>query len=179
MKTRTAIALATLLSIQGCGQEERAETPAPAAPAQPAQPAQPAPPAQPGAAQPGAQPAQPGEAAQPAAEPAAEPAAATASAQEGQQLYVTYCASCHGPRGEGDGPAGMALEPKPAKHSNGEYMNALSNEHIFKVIKEGGPAVGKSPLMAPWGGTLNDEQIWDLVAFTRSLAQPPYEGSVP
>jgi mono/diheme cytochrome c family protein len=58
-------------------------------------------------------------------------------------------------------------------------MNALSNEHLFKVIKEGGPAVGKSPLMAPWGGTLSDEQIWDVVAFVRSLAQPPYEGSVP
>jgi mono/diheme cytochrome c family protein len=58
-------------------------------------------------------------------------------------------------------------------------MNALSNEHLFKVIKEGGQAVGKSPLMAPWGGTLTDAQIWDVVAFVRSLAKPPYPGSVP
>ena len=43
------------------------------------------------------------------------------------------------------------------------------------MISEGGAAVGKSPLMAPWGGTLNDEQIEDVVAFIRSLADPPYQ----
>jgi mono/diheme cytochrome c family protein len=53
-------------------------------------------------------------------------------------------------------------------------MNALSDEYLFRVIKEGGPAVGKSPLMAPWGGVLRDDQIRDVVAFLRSLADPPY-----
>jgi mono/diheme cytochrome c family protein len=66
------------------------------------------------------------------------------------------------------------LDPKPARHTDGSYMNALSDEHLFRVIKEGGAAVGKSPLMAPWGGTLSDAQVHDLVAFTRSLADPPY-----
>jgi mono/diheme cytochrome c family protein len=119
----------------------------------------------------GAQPAEPA--------PAVAPAAVAPDAKRGEQLYATYCASCHGPRGAGDGPAGAALEPKPAKHSDGAYMNALTNQHLFKVVKEGGPAVGKSPLMAPWGGTLSDAQIWDVVAFVRSLAEPPYTGSVP
>ena len=98
---------------------------------------------------------------------------------KGEPLYAKNCASCHGPRGGGDGPVGQALVPKPAKHHDGVYMNSLSNEHIFKVIKEGGPAVGKSPLMAPWGGVLTDDQIWDLVAFVRSLAEPPYTGPKP
>ena len=49
-------------------------------------------------------------------------------------------------------------------------MNELSDEHLFKVIKEGGASVGKSPLMAPWGGTLTDDQIRDVVAFVRSIA---------
>ena len=73
------------------------------------------------------------------------------------------CASCHGPRGAGDGPAGQNLEPRPARHDDGAYMNALSNQHLFRVIKEGGAALGKSPLMAPWGGALSDAQIWDVV----------------
>jgi mono/diheme cytochrome c family protein len=30
--------------------------------------------------------------------------------------------------------------------------------------------VGKSPLMAPWGGTLSDAQIRDVVAFVRTLS---------
>ena len=56
-------------------------------------------------------------------------------------------------------------------------MNALSNEHLFKVVKYGGASVGKSALMAPWGGTLDDDQIRDVMAFVRSLAVPPYPGS--
>ena len=37
-------------------------------------------------------------------------------------------------------------------------------------------AVGKSPLMTPWGSLLDEKQIRDVVAFTRSLADPPYTG---
>jgi len=111
--------------------------------------------------------------------PAAPAAAAPPDAAKGATLYAANCASCHGPRGDGDGPVAAALVPKPAKHHDGAYMNALSNEHLFKVIKEGGPSVGKSPLMAPWGGMLSDLQIWDVVAFVRSLAEPPYSGKVP
>jgi hypothetical protein len=54
-------------------------------------------------------------------------------------------------------------------------MNQLSNDHIRKVIKEGGASVGKSPIMPPQAD-LSDEQIDNLVAFVRSLASPPYEG---
>jgi len=100
-------------------------------------------------------------------------------AANGEAQYQIYCASCHGARGAGDGPVGQNLEPKPVRHDDGAYMNALDNAHLFKVIDEGGPAVGKSPLMAPWGGSLSEEQIWDVIAFVRSLAKPPYEGSVP
>jgi mono/diheme cytochrome c family protein len=161
-----AIALAVSVA---CGGSE--ETSAPTAPAEPTAPSAEAP--APAESEPAA--AEPTETADtPAAEPAASPDVA-----EGKQLYATYCASCHGAGGEGDGPVAAGLDPKPAKHTNGEYMNALSNEHLFKVTKEGGPAVGKSPLMAPWGGTLSDAQIWDVVAFMRSLAEPAFEGSVP
>jgi mono/diheme cytochrome c family protein len=116
----------------------------------------------------------------PAPTPAPAPAAAAKpDAKVGEALYVTNCASCHGPRGAGDGPAGLALVPKPARHDDGAYMNALSNAHLFKVIQQGGPAVGKSPLMAPWGGVLSEAQIWDVVAYVRTLANPPYTGTVP
>jgi mono/diheme cytochrome c family protein len=106
-------------------------------------------------------------------------AAAAADPARGRALYQSYCASCHGPEGDADGPAGQALDPRPARHSDGATMNALSNEHLVRVIRDGGPAVGKSPLMAPWGGTLTDAQIRDVVAFVRSLAQPPYTGPAP
>lgn len=76
--------------------------------------------------------------------------------------YQTVCASCHGPEGGGDGPAGAALKPKPADFSAAEFWAQRDRAHIVKVIKEGGPAVGKSPLMAPFGAQFSDAQIEKL-----------------
>ena len=39
--------------------------------------------------------------------------------------------------------------------------------------------MGKSPLMAPWGGSLSDAQIRDVVAYVRTLAEPEYPGPMP
>jgi mono/diheme cytochrome c family protein len=152
------LGLALAVASLSCGGEERAA---------------------PGVAQPRAADLAPAEAS-PAGAAAEDPGAPvgtiSADPARGRALYATYCASCHGPGGDGDGPVAAGLDPKPAKHSDGRYMNALSDAHLFRVIQEGGPAVGKSPLMAPWGGTLGDQQIHDLVAFVRSLADPPYPG---
>ena len=92
----------------------------------------------------------------------------------GATKYAQLCASCHGAGGAGDGPAAAALNPQPASHADGAYMNALSNEHVYTVIKDGGIAVGKSASMAPWGSSLSEQELWDVVAFVRSLAVPAY-----
>jgi len=76
--------------------------------------------------------------------------------------------------GEGDGPVAQGLDPKPARHSDGSYMNALSHDDLLQVIKFGGQSVGKSALMAPWGSALSDQQIENVIAFIRTLADPPY-----
>ena len=89
----------------------------------------------------------------------------------GASYYATYCAACHGLRGDGDGPLAEMLEPRPARHSDATFMNARSDAYLFRLLKYGGPAVGKSTLMAVWGRTLSDQQIRDLVAYLRSLAE--------
>ncbi|HXK26511.1 MAG TPA: cytochrome c [Myxococcota bacterium] len=94
---------------------------------------------------------------------------------KGAPQYAALCASCHGPKGCGDGPLAATLNPKPAKHCDGNVMNPLTDAFLFKTIKEGGASVGKSPMMAPWGGTLSDAQIVDVVAYVRTLADPPYK----
>ena len=42
-----------------------------------------------------------------------EHAAGIASIEDGRQLFATYCASCHGASGHGDGPVGAALHVRP------------------------------------------------------------------
>jgi mono/diheme cytochrome c family protein len=92
-----------------------------------------------------------------------------ADAEEGKKLYGQFCASCHGQSGKGDGPAAAALNPKPRNHTDKEYMSQMSDDEMLKVIKNGGASVGKSPLMPPWGASLKDEQIQDVIAYIRSL----------
>ena len=86
------------------------------------------------------------------------------------KAFTTVCATCHGPGGKGDGPAGAALDPKPASFADAEFWtDDRTDEHLAKVIKEGGASVGKSPLMAPWGAQYDDEQIKKLVAHVKSF----------
>jgi mono/diheme cytochrome c family protein len=95
---------------------------------------------------------------------------------EGRKLYASYCASCHGDKGKGDGVAAKSLPAKPADHTNGAVMNQLNDKFLTDLITKGGGAVGKSSFMPAWGGSLNEKQIRDLVVFIRSLAVPPFKG---
>lgn len=91
--------------------------------------------------------------------------------EAGKNAYTVFCASCHGNTGKGDGPAAAALPTKPRSLADSTYMNTLTDQHLFKVIKEGGASVGKSPLMPAFGGQLDDRQIRNVVAHVRTLSK--------
>jgi mono/diheme cytochrome c family protein len=93
---------------------------------------------------------------------------------EGRKMYASFCVSCHGEMGKGDGVAANSLPVKPQDHTNGAVMNQLSDQALVDVISKGGGAVGKSTFMPAWGSSLNDRQVRDIVAYIRSLAVPPY-----
>jgi mono/diheme cytochrome c family protein len=94
---------------------------------------------------------------------------------EGKKYYVTYCSGCHGESGKGDGPAAVSLPVKPTNHTDGTVMNQLPDKFLFEIISKGGSAVGKSPFMPAWGSQLRDKQVQDVIAYVRSLANPPYK----
>jgi len=95
--------------------------------------------------------------------------ALAADAAEGAKSFATFCSTCHGEKGAGDGVAAAGLDPKPANFATAEFWKGKDDAYLTKVIKEGGAAVGKSPLMAPWGGVLDDAKIADVVAFMNTL----------
>ena len=101
------------------------------------------------------------------------------NAAEGRKLYADYCSTCHGDKGKGDGPAAAALPVKPADHTNGAVMNQFSDEFLTTIIAKGGTAVGKSSFMPSWGGALDQREIRDIVAYVRSIANPPYKPITP
>ena len=100
---------------------------------------------------------------------APDPAADPASVALGKKHYEGICFTCHGALGDGKGPAGMALKPSPGDFTDPAFWQTRNRAHIMKSIKLGGPAVGKSPLMAPFGGQFNDDQIGQLADYVMSF----------
>ena len=90
---------------------------------------------------------------------------------KGKVTYGTYCVSCHGASGKGDGPAAATLNPKPRDLTDKAHMAKHKDDYLFEIIKKGGVAVGKSAVMPPWGTALKDEDIWSVVAYIRSLVK--------
>ena len=112
------------------------------------------------------------------ARPAGEPPAAAPPAPEerlaspeavvaGHALFLRYCAPCHGAGGHGDGPRAARLSKAPAD------LAALPEAHrdpgrLFAVLHDG----VRGSDMPSWQA-LEEEQLWDLVAYVRALAAGP------
>ena len=92
-------------------------------------------------------------------------------AKAGKAKYDNLCVGCHGATGKGDGAAAAALNPKPGDFTNCKEMGKLSDDFLYKSIKEGGQAVKKSPVMPPWGSSLNDQEVWNTVAYVKSFCK--------
>lgn len=94
-----------------------------------------------------------------------------AAEKEAQDIFKNRCTMCHGASGKGDGPAGVALNPKPRNWTDAAWEKATPDEEITKAIVGGGQAVGKSVLMPANPDLANKpEVVKALVKIVRSFA---------
>ena len=55
-----------------------------------------------------------------------------------KKLYEGTCQACHGPQGKGDGPAGMALNPKARNFADtASYKQGATAEAIAMTLEKG------------------------------------------
>ncbi len=81
---------------------------------------------------------------------------------EGASIYKAKCAMCHGPDGSGNTPMGKKMQLRDLR--SGEVQKGTDSQLAETVAK------GKKG-MPPYGKSLKEAQIKELVAYLRGLAK--------
>jgi mono/diheme cytochrome c family protein len=95
-----------------------------------------------------------------------------ANLERGKKIYNTYCITCHGERGLGDGPI---VNPYPIPKSlQSESMLKWKDGHLFHVITKG------QGVMPAYAQQIQAEDRWAVIHYVRALqrAENPTEDDV-
>ena len=98
--------------------------------------------------------------------------AMAADAAKGKELFTQRCATCHGDKGAGDGPAAAAFpaDSRPRNLATGQMKFATDEAKFKELMQKGGGGVGLSMLMPPQPD-LAGADLDSLYAFVKSLHQ--------
>ncbi len=94
----------------------------------------------------------------------AAPASSKALLDKGKASFATNCAACHGDKGHGDGPAAVALNPKPRNYSVDPFKQGDKVEDVFKTLGTGVPNTAMVSF-----GHLPEEERWALAYWVLEL----------
>ena len=95
---------------------------------------------------------------------------------QGRQLSEMYCARCHDSESSAERVSNHDnLVAQAHAFSDGAFLNKMSDADLASIIQHGGPALGKSAEMPPYGHTLKRAEIDSLAAYIRAVADPPYQ----
>lgn len=94
---------------------------------------------------------------------------------QGKRIFYTQCVWCHADATPA-GPSNRSnLNPMPALMNDGTVMNKESDDYLQNIITLGGSALSRSAMMPPYGQVLTQHEIQQVIAYTRTIAQPPYQ----
>ena len=86
------------------------------------------------------------------------------AAKDGKNLFQTYCVTCHGDEGKGNGPSSAGLNPKPADLASKQVQKQPDGALFWKIT------TGNPPMLS-WKYTLSKKQRWEVVDYIRELAK--------
>jgi mono/diheme cytochrome c family protein len=87
-----------------------------------------------------------------------------------------YCARCHDSESSAERVSNHDnLVAQAHAFSDGAFLNKMSDADLASIIQHGGPALGKSAEMPPYGHTLKRAEIDSLTSYIRAVADPPYQ----
>jgi len=83
----------------------------------------------------------------------------------GAALFAAECARCHS---HDVSERGSRLFRGYPRLDCAEWLATVDDGYLFRIIAEGGEALGRDPLMKPFAEQLSHQEISDLVAFVRA-----------
>ncbi len=96
--------------------------------------------------------------------------------EKGKILYDQWCASCHGEKGDGRGPAADFVWPKPRDFTKGTYKFKSTgsgeppvDSDIIRTIREGNPGTS----MPAWK-RFSDDEVKALVAYIKQFSSDTF-----
>lgn len=90
---------------------------------------------------------------------------AAGDAQHGASAYATFCASCHGPKGEGTDKASAIVD--------NSYLALVSNQQLRSIVIAGWPSLGAPDFRSNVPGhAMSAQEISDVVAWLVSQRAP-------
>jgi mono/diheme cytochrome c family protein len=87
----------------------------------------------------------------------------------GRVIFSTVCARCHGIDGKGEGQ--MKFTPPVADLTSAAVQQKL-DARLFKSVHDGRPDTA----MGAWREALSDDEIWDALAYVRTLTPEGVDG---
>jgi mono/diheme cytochrome c family protein len=106
----------------------------------------------------------PGDGSQPQGWPTWE----AAGLQEGKEIYVNYCLTCHGCAGNGLGSYAGMLAVTPADFKQ-EPFRSMPEDQWFWHVSEGIPGT----VMPTWKTSLTEEERWSVIRYIRHIFARP------
>ena len=85
----------------------------------------------------------------------------------GRGLYAAKCATCHGTHGDGDGPAGAGLSPRPTDLRSLLHSPMVRDDALMWAIGAGGAEFGTG--MPGFKEALTADARWQIVRYLRTL----------
>jgi len=82
----------------------------------------------------------------------------------GKTLFNSYCISCHGRSGRGDGAPGMTFQVKPANFHDKAVMSQSDGALFWKLTEGHGD-------MPAYGQTLSTRERWHLIVYIRQFSK--------
>jgi high-affinity iron transporter len=81
--------------------------------------------------------------------------------EQGKAAYAQYCYTCHGPNGEGDGPAAATLRPPPRNL----VTHPVKAPEVFRVLATGVNGTAMGPFTY-----LSEAERWAISYYVAGLA---------